>query len=149
MVPFQAMGRQLIHTASKAGHLSNSSVYYFHNCPDQYLYQDPYHQVAESINEVLSAVNPEYTGILIFSDAGAARGAFNPERLELTEAFLAQLQQKLRYVAWLNPLPRDRWTGTAAEIAKLVPMFPLSHQGLNQAIDVLRGKPTHQNISAS
>lgn len=146
MVPFHALSERLAKTAIHGGRLSKAGIYYFHNCPNQYLYQDPYHQIAEPISEVLSGLHSEYTGILIFSDAGAARGAFNPERLKLTTDFLAQLQQKFRYIAWLNPLPRDRWIGTAGEIAKLVPMFPLSRQGLNQAINVLRAKPIHQTV---
>ena len=144
MAPFHSLSERLVNTAIQGGRLGKAGIYYFHNCPSEYLYKDPYHQVAEPITEVLSVLHREYTGVMIFSDAGAARGAFNRERLELTAEFLQQLRQKLRYVAWLNPMPRDRWQGTAGEIAKLVPMFELSRQGLNEAIDVLRGKPTTQ-----
>ena len=41
--------------------------------------------------------------------------------------FLKKLRKKVAYVAWLNPLPRRRWAGTAAEqISKdlQIPMFP-------------------------
>jgi WD40 repeat protein/uncharacterized protein with von Willebrand factor type A (vWA) domain len=140
MAPFHALSERLAETAVVGGRLGKADIYYFHNCPSQHLYHDPYHQVAEPIDEILAKLHSEYTGILIFSDAGAARGAFSRERLDLTAEFLAQLQQKLRHIVWLNPLPRDRWTGSAEEIAKIVPMFELSRSGLNQAIDVLRGK---------
>ncbi len=144
MAPFHFLSERFAKTAIHAGRLARAEIYYFHNCPSQYLYHDPYHQVAESISEVLSRFHSEYTGVLIFSDAGAAHGAFSQERLDLTAEFLDRLRrQKLRYIAWFNPMPRARWTGTAGEISKLVPMFELSHQGLNEAIDVLRGKPTH------
>jgi WD40 repeat protein/uncharacterized protein with von Willebrand factor type A (vWA) domain len=140
MAPFHALSERLAETAMIGGRLGKAGIYYFHNCPSQHLYHDPYHQAAEPIDEILAKLHSEYTGILIFSDAGAARGAFSRERLDLTAEFLAQLQQKLRHIVWLNPLPRDRWTGSAEEIAKIVPMFELSRSGLNQAIDVLRGK---------
>ena len=146
MAPFHSLSERLANTAIQGGRLGKAGIYYFHNCPREYIYQDPYHQVAKPISEVLSQLHPEYTGVLIFSDAGAARGTFNRQRLDLTAEFLAQLRQQLRYVAWLNPIPRERWQGTAGEIAKLVPMFELNHQGLNQAIDVLRGKPTTQMV---
>ncbi|WP_413176378.1 hypothetical protein [Anabaena azotica] len=146
MAPFHSLSERLANTAIQGGRLNKASIYYFHNCPHQYLYHDPYHQVAEPISQVLTKLRPEYAGILIFSDAGAARGAFNRERLDLTAEFLDLLRQKFRYIAWLNPLPRDRWTGTAGEIAKIVPMFELSRQGLTQAIDVLRGKSTTQMV---
>ena len=146
MVPFHSLSERLVNTAIQGGRLNNASIYYFHNCPHEYLYQDPYHQVAEPISQVLNKLRTEYAGILIFSDAGAARGAFNRERLDLTVEFLDQLRQQFRYIAWLNPLPRERWTGTAGEIAKIVPMFEFSRQRLNQAIDVLRGKLTTQMV---
>jgi uncharacterized protein with von Willebrand factor type A (vWA) domain len=144
MAPFHSLSERLAETAIQGGRLGKASIFYFHNCPIQHLYQDPYHQIAEPIGEILAKLHPEYAGILIFSDAGAARGAFSRERLDLTAEFLDQLRQKFRHIAWLNPLPRDHWTGTAEEISKIVPMFELSRQGLNQAIDVLRGKPTAQ-----
>ena len=82
--------------------------------------------------------------MFIFSDAGAARGGYSEERYELTKEFLAQLKQRLRYIAWLNPMPRSRWLGTTAgEIARLVPMFEVSRLGLQDAIGVLRGRPTN------
>jgi hypothetical protein len=146
MVPFHSLSKRLVNTAIQGGRLNNASIYYFHNCPHEYLYQDPYHQVAEPISQVLNKLRTEYAGILIFSDAGAAGGAFNRERLDLTVEFLDQLRQQFRYIAWLNPLPRERWTGTAGEIAKIVPMFEFSRQELNQAIDVLRGKLTTQMV---
>lgn len=146
MLPFHSLSERLTKTAMYGGRLAKAGIYYFHNCPGQYLYRDPYHQVAEPIGEVLSTFHHDYAGVLIFSDAGAARGGFSRERLELTAEFLDRLRQQLRYVAWLNPMPRDRWTGTAGEIAKLVPMFELSRQGLERAIDVLRGKPIHQGV---
>ncbi|MEL6491115.1 MAG: hypothetical protein AAFQ95_14245 [Cyanobacteria bacterium J06621_3] len=141
MVPFHSLSQRLASTAINGGRLSKTGIYYFHNCPSDCVYHDPYLQDAVPVSDVLAQVHAEYTGVLIFSDAGAARGAFNRQRLMLTQAFLAQMQGQLKYVAWINPMPRDRWTGTAAEIARHIPMFELSRQGLNQAIDVLRGKP--------
>ncbi|MEL7357927.1 MAG: hypothetical protein AAFN40_15325 [Cyanobacteria bacterium J06560_6] len=141
MVPFHSLSQRLASTAINGGRLSKTGIYYFHNCPSDCVYHDPYLQDAVPVSEVLAQVHAEYTGVLIFSDAGAARGAFNRQRLTLTRDFLAQMQGQLKYVAWINPMPRDRWTGTAAEIARHIPMFELSRQDLTQAIDVLRGKP--------
>ena len=82
--------------------------------------------------------------MLIFSDAGAARGGYSEERYELTKKFLAQIKQRVRYIAWLNPMPRKRWANTtAADITRLVPMFEVSRRGLQDAIGVLRGRPTN------
>lgn len=144
MVPFHALSRRLAETASRGGRLGRAGIYYFHNCPVEYLYRDPYQLEAESVGDILSRLRPDRSSVLIFSDAGAARGGFSPERIELTEAFLKQLRQQVRYIAWLNPMPRSRWgSTTAGQIERLVPMFEFSHRGLQDAIGVLRGHPTN------
>ncbi len=144
MVPFHALSRRLAETAVRGGRLGKAGIYYFHNCPIEYLYHDPTHQKAEAVTNLFTHLRPERTAVLIFSDAGAARGGFSLERLKLTTAFLEQLRQRVRYTAWLNPVPHSRWFGTTAgEIARLVAMFELDRRGLDNAIGVLRGRSTH------
>ncbi|MFS0514489.1 VWA domain-containing protein [Nostoc sp. UIC 10607] len=141
MIPFHSLSQRLVETALRGGRLGRSNIYYFHNCPVEYLYQDPNHQQAELIENVLVQLRQERTVVLIFSDAGAARGGFNPERIDLTGAFVKQLKQYVRYIAWLNPMPRSRWLGTTAgEIAHLIPMYEVNRRGMQNAIDVLRGR---------
>ena len=144
MVPFHTLSHRLVETALRGSRLGHAGIYYFHNCPIEYLYRDPYHQKAELLRDILTHVCSERTAVLIFSDAGAARGGYSQERYELTQEFLAQLQQGTRHIAWLNPMPRKRWLGTtAAQIARLVPMFEANSRGLQDAISVLRGCPTN------
>ena len=140
MVPFHALSHRLAETAVRGGRLGKAGIYYFHNCPMDYLYHDSYHQEAEAIDDMLPRL-PQRTTVLIFSDAGATRGGYSEERIELTEKFLTQLKQRVRYIAWLNPIPQKRWFGTTAdEIADLVPMFEMTRRGLQDAIAVLRGR---------
>ncbi|WP_260675909.1 MULTISPECIES: hypothetical protein [Nostocales] len=144
MVPFHALSRRLAETALRGGRLGNAGIYYFHNCPIDYLYRDPYHQEAVLVSDIVNHICSERTAVLIFSDAGAARGGLNEERYDLTKEFLGKLKQRVRYIAWLNPMPKKRWFGTTAyEIARLVPMFEVSRRGLQDAIGVLRGRPTN------
>ncbi|MFN6474495.1 MAG: hypothetical protein RMY36_033100 [Nostoc sp. SerVER01] len=144
MVPFHSLSQRLIETALRGGRLGKSNIYYFHNCPVEYLYQDPNHQQAELIENVLAQLRQERTVLIIFSDAGAARGGFNPERIDLTGEFVKQLKQYVRYIAWLNPMPRSRWLGTTAgEIAHLIPMYEVNRRGMQDAIDVLRGRSSN------
>ncbi|MCW5315159.1 hypothetical protein GTQ43_15485 [Nostoc sp. KVJ3] len=74
MVPFHHLSQELADTAMRGGRFSRVRVYYFHNCPDDYLYRDRYHLEAESIDDCLSNLPKSRTVCLIFSDAGAARG---------------------------------------------------------------------------
>ena len=143
MIPFYALSRRLVKTAKRGGRLGWLNTYYFHNCPVDVLYHDPYHSAKEAIPNVLQQLHTKQAAVLIFSDAGAARGGFNRERLQLTNQFLIQLKTRIRSIAWLNPVPSSRWAGTtAAPIAGLVPMFDINRQGFHQAIDVLRGSST-------
>lgn len=141
MVPFHSLSTRLVETALRGGRLGKTTAYYFHNCPVGSLYNDPLHQDGESVEDVLKRFQRDRTSVLIFSDAGAARGGLNLERAELTAAFLRQLKQHVRYIAWLNPMPQSRWSSsTAREIALQVPMFEATRQGLDDAIDALRGR---------
>ncbi|NEO13521.1 MULTISPECIES: hypothetical protein [unclassified Moorena] len=141
MVPFNHFSQALVDTASRGGRFNQVRVYYFHNCPSDYLYQDPYHLEAVPIEDCLSQLPKTRVVCLIFSDAGAARGQFSSRRRRRTKFFLKELKHYVPPIAWLNPFPSDRWESTTAEeIAKLVPMFEVNRQGLYQAIETLRGR---------
>lgn len=144
MVPFHTLSQRLAKTAFGGGRLGRTGIYYFHNCPVEYLYRDSYHQQGELVNHIVNHVCSGRTAVLIFSDAGAARGGYSEERYQLTQEFITQLQQKVRHIAWLNPMPKKRWLNTTAgEIASLIPMFEVSRAGVQDAISVLRGRPTN------
>lgn len=140
MVPFHELSRQLVETAQRGGRLRQTRVYYFHDYPDRYLYRHPGRFQAEPIEEVLQEIG-ERAVVLMVSDAGAARGNYDTERVKATQGFIEQLQRSVRYFAWLNPMPSEDWQqNTAGEITEFVPMFGLSLHGLNQAIAVLQGR---------
>ena len=95
----------------------------------------------------LSAIMRSFgrAGVLIVSDAGAARGNRDVVRADRTADFLRTLRRTNPWVAWLNPVPLDRWEGTtAAEVRDRgpVPMFSLDPAGLYSAVDILRGRTT-------
>jgi len=141
MEPFEPLSERLIETALRGGRLGSIQVFSFHNCPEGYLYTDRFRQSAEPLLRVLDTARQRQAGMLIVSDAGAARGGTNQARITQTELFLAEVRRAVRYVAWLNPMPTQRWKGTsAAEIGRLVPMFPCTRRGLDAAVGVLRGR---------
>lgn len=144
MTPFHPLSFRLAETAVRGGRFGSVNIYYFHNCPREYLYHDSAQVKAELVKDVLDRLHHEQTGVLIFSDAGAARHKYNIERLIATMEFVEKLKQQFRYIAWLNPVPDDRWSdATAQDIRQLVPMFDISQRGLENAISVLRGHPIH------
>lgn len=136
MVPFHGLSRQLAKVVTRLApttltekRFAHVGFYYFHNCPIEYLYRDSYLFDEIKIENVFSRVHLNRAVVLIFSDAGAARGGYNEERKKLTKKFLDLLKQKVRHTAWVNPLPRERWYDTTADAIKnLVPMFEFSLQ---------------------
>lgn len=140
MVPFHDLSRQLVETAQRGGRLRTINVFYFHDYPDEYLYRHPAMLDAKPVSEVFKEMGEQAT-VLIISDAGAARGNFDQKRVDSTKVWIEQLQQSVRYFAWLNPMPSECWSQTTAgQIASFVPMFEMSSQGMNTAINVLRGR---------
>jgi uncharacterized protein with von Willebrand factor type A (vWA) domain len=105
------------------------------------LYADPDLTQPRPFPAVLAATAPGTTAAVI-SDAGAARGTLQTGRLVGTVAMVKALRAVPGPVAWINPVPAARWEGTTAEqIARHVPMSPLTAEGLHRAVDALRGRP--------
>jgi len=141
MEPFHALTERLVATAQRGGRFGMTQVYYFHNCPVDYLYRDRLCSEAEPIEAVFESLPLRHLSPLIISDAGAVRGRYNPYRVKKTQEFLRCLYQQVRYAAWLNPLPPTNWEGTTASaISKHIPMFGCDRAGLDGAIEVLRGR---------
>ncbi len=144
MTPFHSLGRRLQLSAREGGRLGAADVYYFHDCPGDYLYLDPYYQTFLKVPDLLAQLHPMHTSVLIFSDGGAARGRFDPARIDQTETFLQKLQQAVRHLAWLNPMPQTRWQGSSSgPISQMAPMFETNRLGLQGAIKALRGRRPH------
>lgn len=141
MQPFHILSRLLVETALKTGCLENTSCYYFNNYPRSVLYGDPQFQTEYLVEEVIKRFNFNRTIVLIFSDAGAARGNFMLGRIKKTFDFLEKIQQYCKALTWLNPVPEHYWEGTTAEAiidAKIIKMFSASFSGFQNAIGVLQ-----------
>ncbi|MEC4817677.1 MAG: SUMF1/EgtB/PvdO family nonheme iron enzyme, partial [Scytonema sp. PMC 1069.18] len=164
MMPFAPLAEQLIATAQQDGRLGQTKIYYFRNAmgnlrtretrfleetgflepqlePQQhYLYSDPDLLQKQPLDDIIPHLHKNHTVVLIFSDAGSARGGFNVRRIELTDKFLFDIKPVVRQVVWLNPLPVSRWDGTTAgEIAKFVSMYPFGDAGWRRMMYELRG----------
>lgn len=114
--------------------------FYFYNVPGEYLYTNKTHTAHESLSRVVAAMKGRTAGVIIVSDAGAARSRYNPYRVNATRAFLKKLHASTSRIAWLNPFPKERWTNNSAEaIAEYVAMFEATEGGIKHAIDFLKG----------
>ncbi|MDX2241456.1 MAG: VWA domain-containing protein [Leptolyngbyaceae cyanobacterium bins.302] len=110
---------------------------------DGYLYTDPNLLSPVLLADVLQSYATGAAVVLI-SDAGAARNRYRVSRLLDTIAFMKALRTYSSQYVWLNPLPKHYWlNSTAAQVARHVPMFALDRDGIQRAVNVLRG---HQHI---
>jgi uncharacterized protein with von Willebrand factor type A (vWA) domain len=140
MVPFHRFTRDLAETArAERGFLREPEVFYFHNVAPAGVCRDA-HLTSPVPWAEASAYLSSLTGVLVVSDAGAARGYRRLPRVRATTELLSRLRRRTPLVAWLNPMPQQRWPGTSAQmIGGLVPMFPMDPAGLSHALEVLRG----------
>ena len=148
MAPFSLIIEALVESALRGGLLGKCSVYYFHDCPEELVFGKSNLSDPSRLGEVL-AEHATNSCVLIVSDAGAARGRYHSVRVASTKEFLKTLRKKTYLYAWLNPMPANMWvTTTAGDIADAVPMFHLDREGLNDAIDILRGHPFPPGVNA-
>jgi uncharacterized protein len=142
MTPFHRFTRDLVETALATGVFPEEQVHvgYFHNFPTEYGYRDAHLTSPRAMSDFLAECDRE-TSVLIVSDAGAARGFRRMERIRKTTEFLVKVKRYSSLISWLNPMPRERWQGSSAEvIAYLVAMEQMDTDGLGNAIDVVRGQ---------
>jgi uncharacterized protein len=137
MTPLHRRTRALIDTAQCA--IRRVEVVYFHNIPDR-IFQDALFSKHVDLERLLVQCSST-TGVLIISDAGAARGHRRWARIQSTNVFLQLLRLHTNRIAWLNLMPRDRWLASSAEqIAEQVPMFQVDAAGLGGAVAVVGGR---------
>jgi uncharacterized protein len=140
MMPFHGLSQQLVTSLARGGNLNITRCYYFHNYIEDELYTNPQWEDEKLLEKVLQELHPNHTLTIIFSDAGAARGGYNVQRVAAIEALLELLRSHTHSLVWLNPIPRTRWTNTTASaIHRLLngAMFEFTQQGWQKAIATL------------
>jgi uncharacterized protein with von Willebrand factor type A (vWA) domain len=146
MDPFAVLLDSLVQSIRRGGLLRQTSLYYFNNHPVSVLARNRSGTGHRQLERVL-AEEGKGICVLILSDAGAARGSYRQSRVQATRAFLKVLSKYTYLYCWINPLPRHRWvSSSAAEIARLAPMFPLDREGLIDAVAILRGQPSSSGV---
>jgi uncharacterized protein with von Willebrand factor type A (vWA) domain len=148
MDPYTKFVEQLFSAASTLDHWKSFNAYAFHNCP--YAKLEPaakkYGDRTVETAELLRTLPPE-TFLICVGDAYMAPS-------ELTERFgnidydvtnqtpglvwLHRLKKRFPRAVWLNPIPAKSWYGwTIKLVGRMFPMFPLTIEGVEDAVDVL------------
>lgn len=147
MDPFSRLSEQLFSAASSLNHWRRFEAFFFHNCPYSRLYESFSLRRAVPTADLLRDRPPE-TFLLVVGDAYMApseltsrHGSLYASERSQTSGieWLARLRTRFERAAWLNPLPEGYTRGSYSIqlVRSLFPMFPLTVQGLEDAIDHL------------
>ena len=140
MVGFSFLVNKVIEVAQNAN-LKDIRPWYFYNVPGDHLFEDSKHKKGKKREQIFQERYGQEFAVMIISDAGAARGGYNQDRIDSTNKFLRELSHYTNNIAWLNPMPRNRWKNTSAQaIAESVKMFEADRNGIIRIVKVLRGK---------
>ncbi|NJR20030.1 MAG: VWA containing CoxE family protein [Calothrix sp. CSU_2_0] len=145
MAPFHRFTRDLVETAKDEGGIEKVDVGYFHNIPANSIYQDSHLTEPVVLADLLASCDSE-TRVLIVSDGGAARGYRRMERVRAITDVIFDIKQHTSLIAWLNPMPKERWSNSSAQILSyIVPMYQMNQEGFSQAINTVQGQVWQPN----
>jgi len=142
--------KRLFAAADRATHFKDMQFYYFHNCVYDHIYRTPHLRDPIATDDVLKSLNSEYR-LLIIGD-----GTMAPSELTMINGaiewgmynehpgifWLQRLATHFPFSVWLNPRASQIWrtSTTTTMIQKVFPMFHLSPEGLEQAMQKLKTK---------
>ena len=146
MEPFALLCSQLFSAAHSSSHFKDFQYYYFHNCIYEDLYKDVERRESVSTDYLLAKLESDYKLILV-GDATMSPyelmtryGAIEYyQRNEIPGVvWLKRIAEHFTHCVWLNPddlnFPLHQ---TAQMIGSIFPMFPLTVEGLGQAVKKL------------
>ncbi len=146
MDPFAELCSQLFSAANSSSHFKDFQYYYFHNCVYDNLYRDIERREAISTEHLLRTLEPDYK-VLLVGDARMGPyelkevyGAIDYDERNETPGivWLQRIAGHFTHSVWLNPDEPRFWIAyTVQLIAKLFPMYPLTLEGLGQAVKKL------------
>lgn len=150
MTPYAQLCSQLFSAAHQATHFKQFQSYYFHNCPYGELYEDMARRVRKPTQEVLDQLDGSWRCIIVGDAAmapdelmrvGGAIDFFTMNQ-RAGISWLRLLKETIPRAVWLNPDPVRYWqsTYTTHKIREVFEMYPLTLDGLDEAIRLLRQK---------
>ncbi len=149
MEPHTRVVEAFFSALKKGGGLRELRIYHFHNCVYDKLFTDMNRFQFQPIEDVLRNTAP-HTHLIVVGDAWMApyellapHGSIEMITNDPTPG-LERLQQLARVFprcAWLNPIGERYWqSDTIAAVRSTMPMFPLTVDGIVEAVAVLLGR---------
>lgn len=143
MDPFAHLVSRLFTAAKKATHFRELRTYYFHNCVYGRVYREASFRNPIGLSQLFAETDRRYKLIMV-GDALMApwelMSASGWSEDEGMEGILHLMRLREHYPAscWLNPEPPSSWWQTTVDvIRKVFPMYPLTLEGLSDAVGQL------------
>jgi hypothetical protein len=144
MDPYAHLVSRLFSVAKQATHFKELRTYYFHNCIYGRVFESPYLVGGVSVTDLLGQVGRHYK-LVVVGDALMApyelamransEGQYDPSNGKEGLLWLMELARHFERSAWLNPEPPRTWRGnTIEQVARVFDMFPLTLEGLGEAV---------------
>ncbi len=143
MDPYAQLVSRLFTAAKKATHFKELRTYYFHNCVYGRVYASANFRDPMPVSQLMTETDRRYK-LIVVGDALMApwelmstAGWTDDEGLEGV-VWLMRLREHFASSAWLNPeQPSSWWQTTIDVVRKVFPMYPLTLEGLGDAVNTL------------
>jgi hypothetical protein len=142
MDPFSVLVSRLFSAAKKASHFRELKTYYFHNCVYGRVYRQASFRDALPLSQLFTETDRRFKLIFV-GDALMApwellsHSGWSDDGTEGV-AWLQRLAEHYPSSAWLNPEPTQAWwQPTIDVIRRVIPMYPLTLEGLSEAVTQL------------
>lgn len=147
MDPYAELVESLFSAAHSLTHFKSFQHYYFHNCIYSKVYTDMYRNEWIATDELFKKFRKSHKVIYVgdacmhpyelFEAGGGIDSWDGSGGSGLT--WLKLLKDHFKQSVWLNPENERYWNHPTIEtISKLIPMFPLSVEGLTNAVNQLK-----------
>lgn len=147
MDPHAELMDSLFSAAHAMKHFKAFRHFYFHNCIYSKLFSDMARRESVTLDEIFKKYRKSFYVILVgdacmnpyelFSSGGAIDYWEHNPMMGLE--WLKKIKDHYSKTIWLNPEPKPYWDHvTIQAIQKIIPMYPLTIDGLTEAIDDLR-----------
>ena len=154
MDPYSLMVSRLFSAASKATHFRELRTYYFHNCIHGQIYRNASLKEGISVETLMHECGKNYK-LIVVGDALMApyelmertniQGYYDAQGME-SLGWMMKLAEHFSSNVWLNPEPVAGWYAhTISVLRRVFPMFPLTVEGLGEAVAHLTKAPVVPN----
>ena len=138
MEPYAHMVEQFFTAFSEAKGFKSFQAWHFHNVPYGKLYD---HQGQENIQSLLQQWTAQHRVVWVGDACMAPYELMSPTYFSNMRGldWIARIQERCPKSIWLNPESIQYWNHpTIRAISETVPMFPLTVDGLSQAVQHMR-----------